>query len=258
MKGIHGIFLVMIGILILISAIVSASMLIPNNEKARENAKAPEKSPVITATNAGNWDLERIDFIHYARPDGSVSTKPARVETCYKLLGVKWKSLPVDYIINPANPSGLSEEFITGTIATSAETWDSVVSSELFNNVYTIDYSAQYGVQNFKNAIAFGNYAQNGVIGITTIWFTRVGKQIVEFDMLLDTDFTWGDAVLNPALMDLQNIVTHELGHAVGLGDIYTDSCKEVTMYGYSNYGETKKRTLEQPDIIGVQKIYGI
>ena len=56
--------------------------------------------------------------------------------------------------------------------------------------------------------------------------------------------------------MDLQNIATHELGHAVGLDDIYTSTCSEVTMYGYSTYMETKKRTLEQPDIKGISGIY--
>jgi hypothetical protein len=28
-------------------------------------------------------------------------------------------------------------------------------------------------------------------------------------------------------------------------------------MYGYSDYGEVKKRTLEQPDITGLQTLYG-
>ena len=58
--------------------------------------------------------------------------------------------------------------------------------------------------------------------------------------------------------MDLQNIAVHELGHSFGLADIYSSSCAEVTMYGYSTEGETKKRTLEQPDITGIQKLYGI
>lgn len=58
--------------------------------------------------------------------------------------------------------------------------------------------------------------------------------------------------------MDLQNIATHELGHGVGPGDIYSSSCSEVTMYGYSSYGENKKRALEQQDIIGLQKMYGV
>ncbi len=76
--------------------------------------------------------------------------------------------------------------------------------------------------------------------------------------MLLNTDFAWGDATLNPERMDLQNIAVHELGHSVGLGDIYSTSCNSVTMFGYSTEGEISKRTLEQPDITGLQKMYGV
>lgn len=230
---------------------VSASMLIPANDKAKENAKAPDNSPVIN----GNWELERIDFIHYAKPPNPV--KPPQAEKCYKLLGVKWKSLPVSYVINPTNPQNLSEEFVTSAILTSAETWDAATSTELFNNAYTVNYSAQYGVQNFQNAIALGDYPDNNVIAVTSVWYTPVGRQIVEFDILFNTRFAWGDATVDTSKMDLQNIATHELGHGVGLDDIYSTTCSEVTMYGYSDYGETKKRTLEQPDITGLQKMYG-
>ena len=58
--------------------------------------------------------------------------------------------------------------------------------------------------------------------------------------------------------MDLENIATHELGHTLGLGDIYTDACQVVTMYGYSGTGDIEKRSLEQPDINGLQTLYGI
>jgi len=58
--------------------------------------------------------------------------------------------------------------------------------------------------------------------------------------------------------MDLENIATHEIGHGAGLNDIYSSSCTAVTMYGYSDYGETSKRTLEIPDIQGLQTLYGI
>lgn len=82
-------------------------------------------------------------------------------------------------------------------------------------------------------------------------------REIVEFDVLFDTNYDWGDATVDPTVMDLQNIATHEIGHGVGLDDIYESACSEVTMYGYSTSGETKKRTLEAPDITGVQKLYG-
>jgi len=244
--------------IVLMTSIIAASMLIPANDKAKENTGAPENSPAITETEAGEWGLERVDFVHYARPDsppGLSKPREPKAPSCYKLLGVKWKSLPVSYVINPVN-SGLSGDFVISTISTSAETWDDATSSELFNDTYAVDYFAMYGVQDFENVIAFGDYPQEGVIGVASVWFTRRGRQIVEFDILLDTDFIWGDATIDSSVMDLQNIATHELGHGVGLDDIYSDACSEVTMYGYSDYGEIKKRTLEEPDVTGIQKLY--
>ena len=54
---------------VLMTSIITAAMLIPSSDKAKENAKAPENSPMITETESGEWELERVDFIHYARPD---------------------------------------------------------------------------------------------------------------------------------------------------------------------------------------------
>lgn len=248
-KKLNSIFLVLA--LTILSFSAAASMIIPANDNAKENANAPESSPII----GPNWDLERVDFIHYTKPLSP--GKGQNTETCYKLMGVKWISTPVNYAINPSNSQGLPEAFITSAFSTAAETWDYSTSKELFNNAYAVDYSAQYGVQDYKNSIAFGDYSNSNVIAVTSVWFTRIGKQIVEFDQFYNTRFNWGDSTANPALMDLQNIAVHELGHAVGLSDIYNSPCSTVTMYGYSTEGETSKRSLEQPDITGLQKMYG-
>jgi|SRR3989344_2390789 len=241
----------LVSLLVISMVVVSASMLIPANDKGKENGKAPENSPVIDE----NWELERVDFIHYVGPPANAG-KPPKTETCYKLFGVKWKSLPVSYVINPSN-SGLDEGFVTSAISTSAETWDTSTISELFNNVYSIDYTATYGVQNFVNALDFGDYPDDRVIAVTSVWYTPVGRRIVEFDIRFNTRFSWGDADVDSSKMDLQNIAVHELGHGVGLADIYSTTCSDVTMYGYSTEGETKKRSLETPDITGLQKMYG-
>lgn len=58
--------------------------------------------------------------------------------------------------------------------------------------------------------------------------------------------------------MDLQNIAVHEIGHGLGLADVYEAVCSEVTEYGYSTEGETKKRSIEPADITGLQSLYGI
>ncbi len=249
------VFLIVFTVIFGVSGIVWASMIIPAADQAKENAKAPEKSPVITSNSNGDWWLERVDFIHYIKPANP--GKPAKTETCYKLMGVKWTTLSVSYVINPNNPQGLDENFIISAISDSAQTWDGATTAELFNG-YKKDLDANYGIQDYKNAIVFDDYPQSNVIAVTSVWYTRLGKMIVEFDMLFNTRFSWGDAKKDPTKMDLQNIATHELGHAVGLNDVYSTACSDVTMYGYSTEGEISKRTLEQGDILGLQKIYGM
>ncbi|UCC91631.1 MAG: matrixin family metalloprotease [Candidatus Aenigmatarchaeota archaeon] len=176
--------------------------------------------------------------------------------TCYKFLakGVKWKDLPVDYVIHP--------DLDAGAISAGAEEWDAHTSANLVGT-YSIDNGATWDDEtpDGRNEMVFGDYQQAGVIAVTIIWGYFYGKpdtrEILEFDILFDTDFAWGDATKDPSVMDLQNIATHEFGHGFGLGDLYETSCIEETMYGYSTEGETSKRDLNAGDIVGIQELYG-
>jgi len=239
-----------LGILIGIVVLALSGVAVAISNQGADKAKAP--------------DLEKIEFIHwkkdFAKPEAA---KAPKTPTCYAFLGkygktyLKWTTLPVKYVINPVNPvQTLDETFVTSAVGTSAETWDAATGQEIMNG-YTVDNTVVYGVQDYKNAITFGNYPTAGVIAVTAVWYNPATKAIVEFDVMFDTDWTWGDAALDSAKMDLQNIATHELGHGVGLADVYDSVCSLVTMYGYSDYGEIIKRTLEQPDITGLQKLYG-
>lgn len=264
---------IVLGSILIVAIMVfsaAATMMIPANDKAKENAVA-DISPVIEETAAGEWELKapgmrckdtgrgltQCEFIHFAKPEAAKAPKPP---SCYKFLTptkVRWQSLSVNYVINPTNPQNLDEILVTNSISNGAETWDASTSKELMNDAYTIDYTASYGNQDYKNTIAFGNYPTAGVIAVTSVWYNPATKAIVEFDIMFDTDWVWGDATIDSTAMDLQNIATHELGHGVGLADVYDTTCSAVTMYGYSGYGETQKRTLEQPDITGLQTLYG-
>jgi len=211
---------------------------------------------------AENNKPEKITFIHYK--DGKIKpvTNPAKpsVNTCYKLLGAKWTNTPINYVINPTNKDGLSESFVASAIFASAEEWDKYTSKELFNDAYTIDYSANWDdvAPDYRNEVSFGNYPQTNVIAVTNIWVSGRGKNkiIVDYDVMFDNDFVWGDASINPALMDLQNIAVHEIGHGLGLADLY-NTCVQETMYGYSTEGEISKRDLNSGDIAGIRKLYG-
>ena len=104
------------------------------------------------------------------------------------------------------------------------------------------------------------SYNNPDVIAVATVWGYFTGppsqREIVEAHILMNDDFIWGDATTDLTLMDVQNIVTHELGHCAGMGDVYQLDASEETMYGYSTEGETKKRDLYNGDITGITKLY--
>ena len=263
----------------LVLCVTAAAMLIPASEKGISRGRA-ETLPVIersiedkdylVLTPPG---LGKIVFIHYkkgfAKPPWAGGGK--KETSCYKFLGkgVKWKELPIDYVIDPDNSYGLTEDFIASAIHAGAEEWDEHTSAELFGT-YSIEHDASWDndAPDGRNELLFGNYSEEGVIAVTVVWGYFYGppseRKIIEFDVLFDTDYVWGNAdpnndevTDNPDVMDLQNIATHEIGHGVGLADLYDTVCSEETMYGYSDYGEVKKRSLNSGDIAGIQELYG-
>jgi len=228
--------------------------------------------PVISIAFAGKPDkgpLEKIVFIHhrkdYVKPPwaGSPGGPNGEDEGHYTFLakGVKWKVFPIDVTIG----LGITESAISSAMGE----WEKNTSTGLFDG---INYNATADWDSDKpdehNELAFGNYSDPDVIAVCIVWGYFRGppgqREIIEFDILFDIDFTWGDAgetneteLGDTSVMDLQNIATHELGHGLGLGDLYDSSASEETMYGYSGYGETKKRTLYIGDIAGIQELYG-
>jgi len=266
------VLVVFVGFVLFAVSSASAQGFIPLSEKGRDKNRA-DNSSVIEETGEhlvlSPPGLEKILFVHYkkgfAKPPWA-GKKPKKEAKCYAFLarGLKWKDdLPIDYVIDPTN-SDLAEDFVASAISAGAEEWDTHTDAELFNDEYEIVHDGTWDsdTPDGRNEMVFGDYPDTNVIGVAVVWGYFSGppgqRRIVEFDVLFDTDFAWGDATINSGVMDLENIATHEIGHGLGLADIYDSSCSEVTMYGYSEEGETKKRTLEQPDITGIRELYGI
>ena len=201
--------------------------------------------------------IDSVTLIHYI--DGRV--KLVGGGSCSKLLGVKWGANPsISYVINPTNgPS--DTKFITTAISAATETWDdATITTSLFGG-YTTG-NVEWGVADKKNAYVFDSYPNNGVIAVTRYWYTKSSKQLVEYDVLFNTYYSWLDCDKQTCNsgnrgMDLQTIALHETGHGVGLADVYNRACSDVVMYGYGDYGEVK-RALAPPDIAGLKTMYGI
>ena len=113
-----------------------------------------------------------------------------------------------------------------------------------------------------QNVIAWGR-TSGTALGVTYIRYNTTTGTVVDVDTIMNQKFTWswnggGSAVCaNENSYDAQNILTHELGHWMGLDDMYDSSLyANNTMYGYGAKGEVKKDTLTTGDAQGLQSIY--
>lgn len=181
--------------------------------------------------------------------------------SCYTFLakGAKWKTIE-PYVVDPSTEE-LDETFIKDNLAYDISKWEEAAGKDILGDEIsgTVD-RANIGDLTGKNEVMFADIDEPGAIAITIIWGTFTApppfRELVEWDQVYDdVDFDWSSTGEN-GTMDFENIATHELGHSVGLGDLYTVGCSEQTMYGYAVTGETKKRSLEDGDITGVQTLY--
>ena len=183
--------------------------------------------------------------------------------TCYAFIskGARWKVIE-PYVVNPSNARGLDGMFIADNLATDIGKWEGAAVKDILGTGTTTSepLSADTSAPDGRNEVYFADVGQNGAIAITIVWGVFRGsasqKQLVEWDQVYDdVDYDWS-AAGEAGKMDFENIATHELGHSVGMSDLYSGSCGQETMYGYADYGETNKRTLESGDITGVKLLY--
>jgi Matrixin len=94
---------------------------------------------------------------------------------------------------------------------------------------------------------------------VTLVWNLVKTGEIVDADMLVNP--TLGQLTIcgdtcprSPVVVDVQNVITHEAGHFLGLAH---SAEFDATMSSTAPVGETKKRTLEPDDAEGLCSIYG-
>ena len=229
-------------------------------------------TPIAFAPSTPMGPFKKIAFVHYFKGVNGVPQSPICNDKVkdYGFIGgtpTKWTST-ISYSINPTN-SGLGSTALLSAVSSASNTWDASTSAVLFT-APSIDYTAAPSPQeissgvitpDFKNTVSWADLSRLGfpgsTIGVTYVYFNAFTGQISDFDIVLNTQFSWS-TMGAPGQMDVQDIATHELGHAIGLGDLYAAKDCALTMYGYSNFGETFKRTLGRGDILGSQALYGI
>ena len=155
--------------------------------------------------------------------------------------------------------------------------------------VLGVDQVPPGAIRDNKNIIAIrGDTWEHdpGALALTSVFYLNKTGKIVEADLEANAvDFRWGDVTTDsrPQLQDLQNALTHEMGHFIGLdhpcylvvpkvdnetdqhgarvpycgdGASVTDVIRDATMYPSADSGDTSKRSLSPDDQQAVCDLY--
>jgi hypothetical protein len=167
----------------------------------------------------------------------------------YSYSGYHRSPASCDYYVNSTLPS----DWVNAIQAGDA-TWDAAGSA------FRLNYQGATGntgpANDGINVIWSNNLGSGGTIAANYYWYNRRTKIVSENDIIFNNFYAWSTSG-ESGKMDVQNIITHEMGHCLILNDLYNSYQSEMTMYGYSTYGETKKQTLETGDKDGIKHIYG-
>ena len=107
------------------------------------------------------------------------------------------------------------------------------------------------------NVIGWGRFDDPDTVGEAGMCLDKTQHIIRDADIMLNISYWWSNGP-NPrrATYDVQEILTHEMGHWLSLLDMYSDTSSGQTMHGSADPNETRKRTPALGDIIGLQTAY--
>jgi hypothetical protein len=191
---------------------------------------------------------------------------PGDSEKCFKVISKKarWKTIE-PWVVNTSNTQGIASEEVFAVVNQGVQTWEAAANGvDIFgpgattNDVLEGDTVAPDG----KNEVMFGTLSRRNVLGITFIWGYFRGsssrREIIEWDQVYNQgDYAW-TTTGESGKMDFGTVSLHELGHAVGLDDLYKSKCSGVAMFGHAEVGVTVKRSLGIGDKAGVKSLYNM
>jgi len=208
----------------------------------------------------GRSDMRVRVFVYEQKPErpGTATVESAVCSDPHvnDVVGVTGWRLPTGtwtYRLNPASaPAGIRTSL--GDVASLGfGEWEAYQSAVDFAR--GADTSVKRQALDFQNVIAWGKTPGN-TLGVTYTRYYTATHEVADVDTIMNSRVKWSWNQCTTDSYDAQAILTHELGHWMGLDDEYTASYVDNTMFGYGDRAETKKDTLEAGDVAGVQVIY--
>jgi hypothetical protein len=164
---------------------------------------------------------------------------------------ISWATMPIQWELDTEDaPAHLDATAQHETIAAAFDVWAEVAGSEVQFEDVTFDPSANENTVYWEKNWT----ADPDMLALTSTMSTADGT-IVGFKIALNaTHPKW--SIDDADGMDLQNALTHEVGHVLGLD--HTEDRSEATMYASAKAGEHTKRDLHWDDKEGIRYLYPV
>ena len=186
--------------------------------------------------------------------------------SAYILMGRMWKApgiLPVIMSLKDdavLAGTGMQKDKALAAIGGATSEWNRCTSGKPFNPIAALTTLPNWKYDKCNN-MAFQPYAPGcGALAATGVWYKTQGipvgqmYPILESDMTFNSNLKWtttGEA----GKLDFQSVVLHELGHTIGLGDLYGQPINDGKQV--MGYYTGVRRSLGNGDATGVWKLYG-
>ena len=245
----------------------------------------------VVGDGIGTFDMNVLNLVPGAKDSAAPAAYQTAAQTAggsyssYALTGYRLNNVDpkVQLYLNPANaPSGMTEASTRDAIAAAANTWDDNVASNIFADECTVIVDSSKVVDNpYSGTPKRDGYNVNAWWGLGSNylglcrWWTNGVKvdgyySIIESDVWYSRDKSW-TADWNRAVsqwkIDLQSVAVHELGHSIGMGDIYSSTYggrldpsdpRTKDFDQVMNLYNGPQRLLGNGDLAGARKLYGL
>ncbi len=226
----------------------------------------------------GSFSLNTININKAQEPASTVQgllTGPAYTSdggrnAAYLLGGWRWNTKDPQiklYVKDDANlrAEGLSAASVATAVGSAADEWDAATNQNLFSDsgVTATSYNdPNYKVDTYdgKNVLGW-KYLSSApsALAYSRTWYsmTKVGGyySALESDLSFNTKYAWSTA--GNKNYDVRTTALHELGHTIGLGDLYGKSAFTSDTRQIMHYYTGPGKTLGNGDKTGAWVLYG-